>query len=319
MEALSPHAILAAIVDSSDDAIISKTLDGTVTSWNAAAERLFGYTADEMIGNNIAVLAPPGREAEMPGILSRLKQGERISHFETLRRHKSGHTVEISLTVSPLLDADGNLIGASKIARDITQNRRSERQISFLMQEVDHRAKNALAVVQSILRLTRADTVDDFVALVEGRISALAAIHSKVASRHWVGIDMESLAQISFDPFDSDSARVTHGGPQMVLGPQASQALGLALYELAGNAARYGALNHPDGHVDLSWRHDDDALSLNWREWGLRDVRPPMRKGFGLTVCQLLLAGQLGGRLNFDWQDGGLALGISLPRANLMS
>ncbi|MDG3441575.1 PAS domain S-box protein [Nitrospirillum amazonense] len=319
MEALSPHAILAAIVDSSDDAIISKTLDGTVTSWNAAAERLFGYTADEMIGRNIAVLAPPGREAEMPSILARLKQGERVSHFETLRRHKDGHTLEISLTVSPLRDADGNLIGASKIARDISQYRRSERQISFLMQEVDHRAKNALAVVQSILRLTRAESVDDFVALVEGRISALAAIHSQVASRQWVGTDMDSLAHISFDPFDPSGARVTRSGPQTVLGPQASQALGLALYELAGNAARYGALNHPDGHVDLSWQSDDNALSVNWREWGLHDIRPPMRKGFGLTVCQLLLAGQLGGRLDFDWQEGGLALGISLPRANLLN
>ncbi|MEE3625037.1 PAS domain S-box protein [Nitrospirillum sp. BR 11752] len=317
MDALSSHAILAAIVDSSDDAIISKTLDGIVTSWNAAAERMFGYTAEEMIGRSVTVLAPPGREAEMPSILARLKQGERISHFETLRRHKDGHTLEISLSVSPLHDNEGNLIGASKIARDISQHRRSERQISFLMQEVDHRAKNALAVVQSILRLTRADTVDDFVALVEGRISALAAIHSQVASRQWVGTDLDSLTHISFDPFDPGGSRVTCSGPQMVLGPQASQAMGLALYELAGNAARFGALNHPDGHIDLSWHSDDEALSLSWREWGLRDVRPPLRKGFGLTVCQLLLAGQLGGRLNFDWQDGGLALGISLPRANL--
>ncbi|MBB6250310.1 PAS domain S-box protein [Nitrospirillum iridis] len=319
MEALSPHAMLAAIVDSSDDAIISKTLDGTVTSWNAAAERLFGYTAEEMLGQNIAILAPPGREGEMPSILARLKEGDRVSHFETLRRHKDGHVVEISLSVSPIHDQEGTLIGASKIARDIAQNRRSQRQISFLMQEVDHRAKNALAVVQSILRLTRADTVEDFVALVEGRISALAAIHSQVASRQWVGTDMDSLAHISFDPFDPEGARVTHGGPPTVLGPQASQAVGLALYELAGNAARFGALNHPDGRVDLSWRQEEDALSLSWRERGLNDVRPPQRKGFGLTVCQLLLAGQLGGHLNFDWQDGGLALGISLPSANLMN
>ncbi|MDE1147855.1 MAG: PAS domain S-box protein [Azospirillaceae bacterium] len=317
MEALSSPAMLAAIIESSNDAIISKTLDGTVTSWNPAAERLFGYTAAEMVGSNIAILAPAGREAEMPSLLTRLKQGERISHFETLRRHKDGHSVEISLTVSPIHDADGTLIGASKIARDITQRRRDERQISFLMQEVDHRAKNALAVVQSILRLTRADTVEDFVSLVEGRIAALAAIHSQVASRHWIGIDMDSLAHISFTPFDPGGGRVSHGGPQTILGPQASQAVGLALYELAGNAARFGALNHPDGMVDLSWREEEDTLALTWHEQGLRDVRPPTRKGFGLTVCQLLLAGQLGGRLTFDWQDGGLALGINLPRGNL--
>ena len=120
-------SLLTAIVESSDDAIASKTLDGVVTSWNRAAERLFGYAAAEMIGQPIARLAAPGREGEMPAILERIRRGERVDHFDTVRRRKDGTLVEVSLTVSPVRDAAGRVVGASKIARDITERRRAER------------------------------------------------------------------------------------------------------------------------------------------------------------------------------------------------
>jgi len=115
--------LMAALVASSDDAIISKTVDGVVTSWNRGAERLLGYTAAEMIGAPIALLALPGRESEMPDLLARLRKGERIEHFETARRHKDGSTVFVSLTVSPIHDEDGRVVGASKVARDVTAAR----------------------------------------------------------------------------------------------------------------------------------------------------------------------------------------------------
>jgi PAS domain S-box-containing protein len=117
-------ARLAAIVDSADEAIASKTLDGIVTSWNPAAETLFGYTADEIIGRHISVLAAPGREDEMPAILERIRRGEKVDRYETLRRRKDGSLVAIALTVSPIRDESGRIIGASKIARDITEHRR---------------------------------------------------------------------------------------------------------------------------------------------------------------------------------------------------
>ena len=120
------RALLAAIVDNSDDAIASKDLTGVVTSWNRAAERLFGYTAQEMIGRPIAVLAAPGREDEMPAILERIRRGERVDHFETVRRRKNGSLVEIALTVSPIRDQGGQIVGASKIARDIGDRRQAE-------------------------------------------------------------------------------------------------------------------------------------------------------------------------------------------------
>ena len=123
---LPAAAWLAAIVEFSNDAIVSKTLDGTVTSWNPAAERLFGYLAKEMIGRPIAILAAPDRENEMPAILKRIRRGEKIEHFETVRRRKDGSLIDISLTVSPIHDQKGRIVGASKIARDITENKRAE-------------------------------------------------------------------------------------------------------------------------------------------------------------------------------------------------
>ena len=113
--------LLAAIVQSSEDAIISKTLDGRVTSWNKAAERIFGYTAEEMLGRPISLLAPPGRADEMRGILDRIRDGERVEHYETERQRKDGKIIQVALTVSPIRDQAGRVVGASKIARDITE------------------------------------------------------------------------------------------------------------------------------------------------------------------------------------------------------
>src|SRR5450432_3422717 len=114
------RVLLSAIVDSSDDAIISKSLDGIITSWNKSAERLFGYAAKEMIGQPITLLIPPDRLDEEPEIISRLRRGERVEHFETIRGCKDGSMIDISLTISPIRDESGRIIGASKVARDIT-------------------------------------------------------------------------------------------------------------------------------------------------------------------------------------------------------
>jgi PAS domain S-box-containing protein len=117
---------LAAIVESSEDAIVSKDLNGIITSWNQAAERLFGYRAEEIIGKSVTLLIPPGRDDEEPAILARIRRGEPIAHYETVRRRKDGSLLDISLTVSPIRDAQGKIVGASKIARDITRRKRAE-------------------------------------------------------------------------------------------------------------------------------------------------------------------------------------------------
>ena len=144
---------LAAIVASSDDAIIAKTLDGVVTDWNRGAEEIFGYSAGEMVGQSIAALLPPGREREEDEILTRLRRCERIDHFETQRRRKDGEIIDVSVTISPLHDESGALVGASKVARDITPNRLALSQL-----------KEREAHLQSVL-----DTVPDGMIVIDAQ------------------------------------------------------------------------------------------------------------------------------------------------------
>lgn len=137
--ASSPYlrGLLAAIVGSSDDAIVSKSLDGIITSWNASAERIFGYTADEAIGKPILIVVPPERRNEEPEILGRIRQGERVDHFETQRLTKDGRLIDISLTISPIRDADGKVVGASKVARDISDRKQAQRLAERAKQELE--------------------------------------------------------------------------------------------------------------------------------------------------------------------------------------
>ncbi|HEV7519145.1 MAG TPA: PAS domain S-box protein [Thermoanaerobaculia bacterium] len=137
------QAFLAAIVESSDDAIIGKSLDGIVLTWNRAAERLFGYSAEEMIGQPVAILAPPDRRDEMPSILAAVRRGERVDHFETERMTKDGRRLQVSLSVSPIEDTGGRVVGAAKIARDITRRKWAERALAESNEEL--RAANSRA------------------------------------------------------------------------------------------------------------------------------------------------------------------------------
>jgi len=143
---------LISIVESSEDAIISKGLDGIIRTWNSGAERLFGYTVREAIGQPVTILFPPGREDEEPGILARIRGGERIEHYETVRRRKDGSLVDISLTVSPVRDGGGRIVGASKIARDITDRKEAERKLL----ESERRLKDLLAAIPAAIYTTDA-------------------------------------------------------------------------------------------------------------------------------------------------------------------
>src|SRR5262245_57916707 len=168
----SPQAIaardhLAAVVDSSDDAIITKTLDGIITSWNRSAERIFGYTAQEAIGQPITILIPPDHADEEPSILQRLRRGERIDHYETVRIRHDGTRVHISLTVSPIRDARGVIIGASKIARDISH----QKMIEMELQDQSEVLETLNAVGASIASQLDLDTLVQTVTEAATRLS----------------------------------------------------------------------------------------------------------------------------------------------------
>ena len=148
MQAEEVRDRLSALVTSSEDAIISKTLDGIITTWNRAAERMFGYSAAEMIGKSVSLLIPPQQADEEPIILERLRRGERIEHYETVRMKKDGTLFDVSLSVSPIVTSTGTIVGASKIARDITQ----QRQIEAALRETDRRKDEFLATLAHELR-----------------------------------------------------------------------------------------------------------------------------------------------------------------------
>jgi PAS domain S-box-containing protein len=150
-------SLLAAIVDSSDDAIVSKTLEGIITSWNRGAEKVFGYSAAEVIGQPIMLIIPPERHGEEANVLAHIRRGEKIDHFETVRQTKDGRKINISLTVSPVRDAQGKIIGASKVARDITERKQAEVERERLMQQ--EQAARRIAEAASRLK-------DDFLATV---------------------------------------------------------------------------------------------------------------------------------------------------------
>lgn len=284
---------LAAIVESSDDAIVSKDLNGIITSWNRGAQRMFGYTADEVVGKSVTVLIPAGRHNEEPDILNRIRRGEPIEHYETVRLRKDGSLVDISLTVSPVKDLTGRIVGASKIARDITERREAQARREMLTREIHHRTKNLFAVVQAVVARSFADktSVKEAEVAVLSRLQSLAQTHVLLVDKNWQGADLREVVLSEVAPY---LGRVTVEGPAVALGSQAAQNFALALHELATNAAKYGALSTPGGTVHITWRvfkpNGHRQLAFNWEERGGPQVTPPVRRGFGSTVLEHVMA-----------------------------
>ena len=305
----------AAIVQSSDDAIVSKNLDGIITSWNPGAERLFGYSAEEVVGKAINILIPEDRQDEEPAILERLRRGERTDHFETVRRRKDGSIFDISLTISPVKNAAGAIIGASKIARDISERKRAQAHITMLAREAEHRAKNMLATVEAVVHLTKASTAEGFKAAVSGRIRALANVHRLFVETRWEGADVRSIATEELSAYTQGSdARIQISGPKILLEPSCAQAMAVVLHELTTNAAKYGALSVPDGRIQIEWSSDSvGSVVLHWIETGGPPVELPKSRGFGSKVMETMIKNQLKGGLRFDWHPEGLACEITLP------
>jgi PAS domain S-box-containing protein len=306
---------LAAIIESSDDAIVSKDLNGVIATWNKGAERLFGYLEQEAIGKPITMLIPEQHRDEETRILERIRRGERIDHFETVRRRKDGSMVSISLTVSPITDGLGRIVGASKIARDITDQKRREEQINLLAREADHRTKNLLALAQATVHLTNGETAAELKKAIEGRLRALANAHTLLAQSRWAGADLRHLALEELSPYcadddGQDGSRVRIKGPSLMLEQQPAQAIALALHELTTNAVKYGALSIPSGRIAVSWRlQSGNRLFVRWSETGGPQVTPPARRGFGTKVMTRICE-QLNGELNFDWRADGLICDI---------
>lgn len=309
-------ARLAAIVESSDDAIISKDLRGRITSWNASAERIFGYRAEEMIGESIRRLIPPELQAEEDEILARLRRGLRIDHFETVRVAKDGRRIDISVTVSPLHNKAGDVVGASKVARDITAQKQAESLQRLLFEELNHRVKNTLATIQAIANqsLRRAASPTDFVLSFGGRIHALARAHDLLVKSEMKGSDIVDVIreQVLLGPVPDP--RMRFSGPSVTLDSRAGVHLALVLHELATNARKYGALSVPGGRLTIDWRVEATGpdLLISWREEGVPHVIAPTAHGFGTTLIERTLESN-GGAASIHYEVGGIVCEMRLP------
>lgn len=296
---------LASMIASSNDAILGIDLDMEITSWNAAAERLYGYSETEALGKSVLMLVPDDRADEEPTILRQIRAGRIVEPYETVRLRKDGHPVEVLLSVSPIHDPSGRIVGASKLAHDITVRKKAERLQSVLVNEMHHRVKNSLATAIAIARQTlgRDKANRDDVEAFTSRIGSLSRAQDLLVHADWQKADLRAIVAQATSPYPAEAFNIS--GPPVHLPPKAVISLSLALHELATNAAKYGALSVPDGRVSISWQYDpivSPFLRLTWKEAGGPEVVTPDHKGFGSTLVERLLAAELKGdaRLSYD-------------------
>jgi PAS domain S-box-containing protein len=302
---------LAAIVESSFDAIISKDLFGTIVSWNKAAERMFGFPESEAVGKPIYLIIPDDKRDEEADILRRLKLGERIEPFQTTRRHRDGRMVPISITISPIKGRAGQLVGASSIARDISETRESDRRLRLLMREINHRVKNQYAVVLAVIRQTaiRSRSIEDFEKRVRERIMALSHSHDLLSQVDWAGVSLADLVAHQLKPFEALQP-VQIIGPEIVLDANAVLNLGMAFHELIMNAMRFGV--EDVGGISITWRMTSeegvDMFELIWSEQAVAyaDLLA-QEEGYGALVLSKLVPTALSGQATWSF-DGGLVV-----------
>jgi PAS domain S-box-containing protein len=315
---------LASIVESSNDPIVSTSIERVstgiervITTWNGAAERLFCYTSDEVIGRPIAILIPPDRHDEQRTIFQRIIAAERIENYETVRLRKDGSSVDVSLTISGVKDAEGKIAGASAIYRDITRKRAEARE-KTLMAELDHRVKNVLSRVDMVLTSSRngSSSIDEFTRSVKGRIQSMAAAHSLLSQKGWHGVGLEALVRNQLAPYASDANVAIHG-TDVILTPAAIQAMGMVLHELVTNAAKYGAFSVPNGSVVVSWDRKPNGHTANlvfaWREFGGPPRAVETKSGYGTRLIRELVPYELGGMVDLEFAAAGVNYRIEFP------
>lgn len=322
--AISKSAHLAAIVASSNDAIIGTDLEGRVQSWNFGAEHLFGYSANEMIGRSKTAIVPEQKIAEFKNGLGIIRGGKSI-RTETVRRNRDGKLIDVSIDNAPILDINGRVIGVSSIIHDITKSKATEKHQRFLMRELTHRSKNLLAIVQSMARQTArsASGLKDFEHQYMQRIQGLAASHDLLVNQNWAGAPLDELIRRQVTPFvETNQANLAISGPDIMISAKAAQTIGLALHELATNSMKHGALSTSKGKVSIEWglsgACDDTAqIELKWQEHDGPAVSPPSRKGFGHFVIDRMITQTLRAKVTMDFDPQGFSWTMLAPLSAL--
>lgn len=315
------EARMKAILDNVVDGILTIDERGTIEMVNPAAQAIFGYAAEEIVGRNVRLLMPEPYRGQHDQYLRNYRHtGQRriigIGR-EVLGRRRDGTVFPIDLSVSEVQLGDRRLF--TGLVRDISERKASEEHRNLLIAELSHRVKNALATVISIAAQSRKNkrSMDEFWSAFEGRLRALAATHDVLAEGGWVGADLGRILEYELKPYRSeDGANVALSGPAVVLNPKQSLGLGMVLHELATNAAKYGAFSSDGGRVSVAWELAAGAprrLSIRWVEEGGPAVEPPKRAGFGRVLIERGVGFDLNGAARLDFEPTGLTCTIELP------
>lgn len=285
--------------------------------WDDGQYRIFGVQRDSFTVTpaSVRALIHPDDWISLQHGLDRLTRDRVPIQQEFRIRRANGEIRWCTGTAAPSFDHLGNVARISGVTLDITDRKHAEERQALLAREVDHRAKNALALVQSIIRLTQADNIANYVEAIEGRIRALSRAHTLLSQSRWQGASIRTLVEDELSPYQSDvEAKVSANGPDVSLNPAAAQTLGLALHELVTNAVKYGALSSRSGLVRLTWKLNSETLAITWTEHGGPKVSAPFSPGFGMRIIKASIEGQLGGAAAFTWRTEGLKCVLSVPR-----
>jgi PAS domain S-box-containing protein len=310
----------AALSRASGDAILGLSLDGAVNAWSRGAERLLGYTAEEMIGKHISVLAPEGFETEQCSLLEQVQSGKEVLPYDTVRRHKDGTLVPVSIRAAPILTAEETPIGVSETMRDITDRKQAEERTALLTQELAHRTKNLLSLVHAVMLQTanHSSNKDSFIRSVDERLRAMAQAQDLLIANTLKGALVSDLVRSCLKPFIVNEASLEMHGPPVFLKADVVHNLSLVLHELASNALKYGALTQAHGRVFVIWELDGaEVISrrfrISWREVDGPPVIPPQRRGFGTEVINEVPKYELGAEITLDYAPTGLQWRLDMP------
>ena len=286
------------------------------SSWDDGQCRIFGVDPETFKATRDSVL-PLILEEDLPVFEEAIRQAPEDARilqakFRVLR--PSGEIRSCIGIAAAERDGDGRITRLSGVTVDMTDLEKAQEHQLLLTREVDHRAKNALAVVQAIVRLTRANSLSAYVTAIEGRIGALSRAHALLASSRWEGAKLESIVEQELAPYRAKAnANIAAAGPDIVLPPAIGQTVSLALHELATNAAKYGALSALSGKIELTWKLDTGRLVLEWVEHGGPPPAPPKVFGYGIKTVTAAFERQLQGDVTFQWLPQGLRCRLALP------
>src|ERR1700722_16487142 len=282
--------------------------------WDEGQYRIFGVDPQTFVVNpaSVQALLHPDDIGELRKGMAEFSKGVRSYEAEFRINRPDGEVCWCVGTAAATVDKAGRVVRVSGVTVDITERKRAEERQNLLAREVDHRAKNALALAQSIVRLTRADAVKDYVQAVEGRISALARVHTILSLSSWQGAEITKLVDEELAPY-STGDQIAFGGSNIQLQPATAQTLALALHELVTNSAKYGALSTLSGRLSIKWEIQGNLLQMVWEERDGPLVEKPASRGFGTRSVIASIESQLGGQAEFDWRSEGLICRLSVP------